>query len=67
IEMLFRISVKEGEALVIKPLGLNIPPTSPALWGVALVLLIGGGFLFRLTWPMVSNAWGRATSEGGAA
>ncbi|RTL72443.1 MAG: branched-chain amino acid ABC transporter permease [Hyphomicrobiales bacterium] len=67
IEMLFRISVKEGEALVIRPLGLNMPPTSPVLWGVALVLLIGGGFLFRMTWPMVSNAWGRATSEGAAA
>jgi branched-chain amino acid transport system permease protein len=67
IEMVFRISVKEGEALVIRPLGLNMPPTSPVLWGIALALLIGGGFLFRMTWPVVSNAWGRATNDGAAA
>ncbi|MDX2202278.1 MAG: branched-chain amino acid ABC transporter permease [Hyphomicrobiaceae bacterium] len=67
IEMLFRISVKDGEALVIHPVGAHVPPTSPVLWGVALVLLAGGFLLFRRTWPVVANAWSKAARDGGVA
>ncbi len=67
VEMLFRISVKEGEEITIRFLNVHAPPTSPMLWISALALLIVGFVAFRMTWPIVSNAWSRASSEGGQA
>ena len=67
IEMMFRISVKDGEALVLWPFGAHIAPTNPLLWGVALALLIAGFVLFRMTWPIVGRAWAQASSNKAAA
>lgn len=63
VEMVFRISSKDGEEAMIRLFGLHMPATSPTLWGIAIALFVIGFVAFRMTWPIVSAAWGRATSE----
>lgn len=71
IEMIFRISSKEGEEAMIKLFGMHLPSTSPMLWALSAVMIVVGLVAFRLAWPLVAAAWARASataaSEGGAA
>jgi branched-chain amino acid transport system permease protein len=62
IEMIFRISSKQGEEAMIKLFGMHLPSTSPMLWSVAGVMFLAGLVGFRLSWPFVSAAWSRASS-----
>lgn len=63
VEMVFRISSKEGEEAMLKLFGTHISPTSPVLWVAAIAMAVLGFAAFRMTWPIVSNAWGRASSD----
>jgi branched-chain amino acid transport system permease protein len=64
VEMLFRIGVKEGEAAMLGVFGVHYPSTSSLLWSVAIALLVVGFLGFRMTWPVVANAWTRASNAG---
>ena len=64
IEMVFRISSKEGEEAMIKLFGMHQPATSPLLWALAIIMFLAGLLAFRMTWPIVSAAWTRASSGG---
>ena len=66
VEMLFRIGVKEGEEAMLRIFGAHYSSTSPLLWGVAIALLVVGFLGCRLTWPVVANAWTRASGAGAA-
>jgi branched-chain amino acid transport system permease protein len=69
IEMIFRISSKEGEEAMIKLFGMHQPSTSPVMWAVAAAMFVAGAVACRLTWPLVSAAWSRASAgePGGTA
>ena len=68
IELLFRLSAKSGEELVMHPFGLHLHADRLVPW-LAAVAMIGIGYvLFRMTWPVVASAWARSTADpaGGA-
>jgi branched-chain amino acid transport system permease protein len=60
IEMTYHISVKASEGPAISLFHLTLDTTSVKSWLAAAVLLGGGFFLFRLTWPLVGAAWHEA-------
>jgi branched-chain amino acid transport system permease protein len=57
IEMAYHVSVKASEGPTISLLHVALNTTSATPWVVAAVLVAGGFFLFRLTWPLVGAAW----------
>ena len=69
IEMIFRISSKEGEEAMIKLFGMHVSSTSPTLWGISAAMFLAGLVACRLTWPLVASAWSRASAAepGGSA
>jgi branched-chain amino acid transport system permease protein len=71
IETVVHYSVNPGEDSHIKAFGVPFDAASPALWGLAAVLAIGGFLVARLTWTRVGRAWdeaaGMAHGAGGAA
>jgi branched-chain amino acid transport system permease protein len=57
IEMTYRLSVKAAEGTTIVLFHIALDSARVTSW-VAAAVLVGGGFwLFRLTWPVVSAAW----------
>jgi branched-chain amino acid transport system permease protein len=42
--------------------GIAFNPTSPVTWLAAAVLVVGGGFVARLTWLRIADAWDRAAT-----
>jgi branched-chain amino acid transport system permease protein len=57
IEMAYHVSVKASEGPTISLVHVALNTTSATPWVVAAVLVAGGFFLFRLTWPLVGAAW----------
>jgi branched-chain amino acid transport system permease protein len=57
IEMIFRLMVKASEGSAMSFLYVPIDAKSVLPWVVAAALGGGGFWLFRLTWPIVANAW----------
>jgi branched-chain amino acid transport system permease protein len=57
IEMSYHLSVRAGEGPTISLFHLTLNTTSVLPWLGTAVLLIGGFFLFRRTWPIVDAAW----------
>jgi branched-chain amino acid transport system permease protein len=63
IEMGYHISVKASEGPTISLFHLTLNTTSVLPWFAAAVLIGGGFFLFRLTWPIVDGVWHNALAR----
>lgn len=63
IEMTFRLMVKASEGTRMSFFGVPLDAAAPVPWIVAAVLLVGGFYLFRRTWPFVADAWQAAHGE----
>jgi branched-chain amino acid transport system permease protein len=63
IEMTFRLMVKASEGTRMSFLHVPLDAASPLPWVVAAVLLVGGFYLCRRSWPLVANAWEAAYRE----
>jgi len=63
IEMTFRLMVKASEGTRMSFLSVPLDAAAPVPWIVAAVLLVGGLYLFRRTWPFVADAWQHAHAE----
>ena len=63
IEMTFRLMVKASEGTSMSFFGVPLDAAAPVPWIAAAVLLVGGFYLFRRTWPWISGAWHAAHAE----
>ena len=63
IEMTFRLMVKASEGTRMNFVSVPLDAAAPVPWIVAAVLLVGGLYLFRRTWPFVADAWQHAHAE----
>jgi branched-chain amino acid transport system permease protein len=70
IETVVHYSVNPSDDSHIKAFGVPFDAASPVIWGVAVVLLVGGFLLARKTWQRVGSAWdeavGTAREKGNA-
>ena len=60
IEMAYRLLVKASSGSAMSFLHVRLDAASPLPWLVAAVLVVGGFWLFRRTWPVIGNAWNDA-------
>jgi len=63
IEMGYHLSVKVSEGPTISLFHFMLNTTSALPWLAAAVLIGGGFFLFRLTWPLVDGVWHNALAR----
>jgi branched-chain amino acid transport system permease protein len=63
IEMTFRLMVKASEGTRMNFFGVALDAAAPVPWIAAAVLLVGGFYLFRRTWPFIADAWQHAHAE----
>jgi branched-chain amino acid transport system permease protein len=63
IEMTFRLMVKASDGTRMTFFQVPLDAASPISWIVAAVLLVGGFYLFRRTWPLIADAWQAAHGE----
>ena len=70
IEMTFRLTVKASEPSAMTFFHVPLDAASVMSWLAALLLIAGGFWLFRRSWPMVDRAWTEARAaakrQGGA-
>jgi branched-chain amino acid transport system permease protein len=66
IECVVHYTVNSDENPNIRPFGIPFNATSPLTWTVALVLLIGGFLIARMTWKRVAQAWDDALTTARA-
>lgn len=57
IEIVVHYSLNPGEDPNIKAFGVGFNASSPTVWLIALVLMIGGFFIARRTWSWLALAW----------
>jgi branched-chain amino acid transport system permease protein len=71
IETIVHYSVNPGDDSHIKAFGVGFDAASPLVWGLSIILVIGGYALARTTWRWIGQAWSEATTvardKGGAA
>jgi branched-chain amino acid transport system permease protein len=60
IEMSFRLMVKASDGSAMSFLHIPIDAARPLPWLLAAVLVIGGFWAFRRTFPVIANAWNDA-------
>jgi branched-chain amino acid transport system permease protein len=60
IETIVHYTVNSGNDPHIKAFGVGFDATSPYIWALAAVLLIGGFLVARKTWQWVGHAWDAA-------
>ncbi len=63
IEMGYHLSVKASEGPTISLFHFTLNTTSALPWLGTAVLIAGGFFLFRLTWPLVDGVWHNALAR----
>jgi branched-chain amino acid transport system permease protein len=63
IEMTFRLMVKASEGTRMTFFSVPFDAASAVPWIAAIVLLVGGFYLFRRTWPFIADAWQAAYTE----
>ena len=63
IEMTFRLMVKASDGTRMSFFGVPLDAAGAAAWIAAAVMLVGGFYLFRRTWPFVADAWQHAHGE----
>jgi branched-chain amino acid transport system permease protein len=56
IEMTYRVSV-EASGTTFAPFGIPLDAATATPWVAAVLLVAGGFWVFRLTWPVVGAAW----------
>ena len=62
IETVARYTASEGEGNVINLLGVAFDATKPVTWAAAVLLLVGGFLVARITWRRIAEAWDRAAT-----
>jgi branched-chain amino acid transport system permease protein len=60
IETVARYSASDSNTINL--LGLSFVAKSPVTWAAAIILLIGGYFVARMTWRRIAEAWDRAAT-----
>jgi branched-chain amino acid transport system permease protein len=60
IETVVHFSVNPGDDSHIKAFGVPFDAASPVVWGIAVVLAVGGFLVARITWKQVGRAWDEA-------
>jgi branched-chain amino acid transport system permease protein len=63
IEMTFRLMVKAAEGPRMTFFGVPLDAASAVPWIAAAVLLVGGGYLLRLSFPFLAGGWESAYRE----
>ncbi|MFL6646688.1 MAG: branched-chain amino acid ABC transporter permease [Sulfurifustaceae bacterium] len=66
IEMSYRLSTQAELGTTMRIFWVGFDAATAVPWIGALILVVGGFFLFRMTWPVVSRAWHRALDEAKA-
>jgi branched-chain amino acid transport system permease protein len=56
-EMTYHLSVKATEGTTISLFHITFDTVSIVSWAIAAILIAGGFWLFRKTWPVVGAAW----------
>jgi branched-chain amino acid transport system permease protein len=62
IESTVHFTVNPGEDSHIRSFGVSFDAASPYIWAMAVILLIGGFLVARITWARVALAWDDALS-----
>jgi branched-chain amino acid transport system permease protein len=62
IETVVHYSVNPSDDSHIKAFGVPFDAASPFIWGIAVVLLVGGFLVARRTWQRVGGAWDEAVA-----
>ena len=60
IETVARYSASDSNTINL--LGLSFAARSPVTWAAAIILLIGGYFVARMTWRRIAEAWDRSAT-----
>ena len=63
VEMSYRLSTQPELGTRLRLLGIALDAGTPWPWIAGLGVAVGGFLAFRLTWPIVAAAWGRAALE----
>jgi branched-chain amino acid transport system permease protein len=63
IEMSYLLLVKASSGTAMTFLRVPFDAAGPLPWVVAAVLLVGGFWVFRRTWPVVADAWSDALGQ----
>jgi len=63
VEMSYRLATQPELGSRMRLLWTSVDAASPWPWAVAIVALVGGSLLFRLTWRPIGAAWDHATAE----
>jgi branched-chain amino acid transport system permease protein len=62
IETIVHYTVNPGDDSHIRSFGVSFDASSPFIWAIAAILLIGGFLVARMTWRRVAHAWDDALS-----
>src|SRR6202142_3693910 len=62
LETIVHYTVNPGDDPHIKVFGVGFDAAGPYVWALAIILLIGGFLVARMTWTWVGHAWDGATS-----
>jgi branched-chain amino acid transport system permease protein len=65
IETVAHYTESQGEGNVINLFGIPFNATAPGTWIIAVVMIIGGFLVARITWRRITEAWDRATAGVG--
>lgn len=60
IETTAHYTASQGEGNVINLLGIPFNATAPSTWIIAIVMIVGGFLVARITWRRIAEAWDRA-------
>ncbi|MBN9585482.1 MAG: branched-chain amino acid ABC transporter permease [Afipia sp. 62-7] len=66
IECIVHHTMNATEDPNIKAFGIPFNAASPLTWGIAAILIVGGGFVARMTWKRVAVAWDDALTAARA-
>lgn len=66
IESIVHYTMHSMEDPNVKAFGIPFNAASPVTWAVALILVVGGFFIARITWKRVAQAWDEALTAARA-
>jgi branched-chain amino acid transport system permease protein len=65
LEINYRLSTQPESGSRMKLFWVGIDTATPWPWAIALLLAVGGFYVFRKTWRLVAASWQRASDEAG--